>query len=93
MSERDWVLKNGQKKNSLKIAGGCHCPHPTGVTIEKEGESKKKMISVGHRGIKHPFDQQELYWVVVKGLGEKPMMLLTHVNVKSLGGCVFWRSI
>ncbi|MGD0915755.1 MAG: hypothetical protein ABSB22_04775 [Thermodesulfobacteriota bacterium] len=70
----------------VKDRRGCHCPHPTEVTIEKEGESKKKMISVGHRGIKLPFDQQELYWVVVKGLGEKPMMLLTHVNAKSLGG-------
>jgi hypothetical protein len=75
------VLKNGQK-NSLKIAWECHCPHQTEVRIEKEGESKKKIISLGHVGVKLPFDQQELYLVVVKGWGEKPMMLLTNVEVK-----------
>lgn len=43
------------------------------------------MICVGYIGVELPFDQQELYWVVVKGFGEKPIMLLTNVNVKSLG--------
>lgn len=85
VGERDLVLKEGQKKNALKIAWGCHCPHQTEMTIEKQGESKKKMISVGHLGVKLPFDQQDLSLVVVKGFGEKPMMLLTNVNVKSLG--------
>jgi hypothetical protein len=85
VGERDLVLKNGQKKNSLKIAWECHCPHQTEVTIEKGGESKKKIISVGHIRVKLPFDEQALSLVVVKGFGEKPMMLLTNVNVKSLG--------
>ena len=85
VGERDLVLKNGQKKNALKIAWGCHCPHPREVTIEKEGESKKKIISVGHLKVKLPFDKQTFSLVVVKGFGEKPMMLLTNVNVKSLG--------
>ena len=85
VGKRDLVLKNGQKKNSLKIAWECHCPHKTEVTIEKEGESKKKTISVGYVGVKLPFDKQELFLVVVKGFGEKPMTLLTNVSVKSLG--------
>jgi len=85
VGERDLVLKNGQKKNALKIAWGCHCPHQREVTIEKEGESKKKIISVGHLKVKLPFDKQTFSLVVVKGFGEKPMMLLTNVNVKSLG--------
>jgi len=85
VGERDLVLKNGQKKNSLKIAWQCQCPHKTEVTIEKEGESKKKIISIGYIGVKLPFEKEELFLVVVKGFGEKPMMLLTNVNVKSLG--------
>jgi hypothetical protein len=85
VGERDLVLKNGQEKNALKIAWGCHCPHQREVTIEKEGESKKKIISVGHLKVKLPFDKQTLSLVVVKGFGEKPMMLLTNVNVQSLG--------
>jgi hypothetical protein len=85
VGERDLILDKGQKRNALKIAWGCPCPHQREVTIEKEGESKKKIISVGHLKVKLPFDKQTLSLVVVKGFGEKPMMLLTNVNVKSLG--------
>jgi len=85
VGERDLIRDNGQKSNALKIAWGCHCRHQREVTIEKEGESKKKIIWVGHVEVKLPFDKQALSLVVVKGFGEKPMMLLTNVNVKSLG--------
>ena len=85
VGERDLILKDGRKANSLKIAWECHCPHQTEVKIEKEGETKKKLISLGHIGVTLPFDEQELFLVVVKGFGEKPMLLLTNVNVRSLG--------
>ena len=85
VGERDLILDKGQKRNALKIAWGCRCPHQREVTIEKEGESKKKIILVGHLKVKLPFDKQTLSLVVVRGFGEKPMMLLTNVNVKSLG--------
>jgi hypothetical protein len=85
VGERDLILKDGRKVNSLKIAWGCHCPHQTEVRIEKEGETKKKLISLGHIGVTLPFDEQELFLVVVKGFGEKPMLLLTNVNVRSVG--------
>ena len=85
VGDRDLILKDGQKKNSLKIAWGCHCPHQRELTIEKDGETKKKTISVGQIGVKLPFAGQPLFLVVVKGFGEKPMMLLTNVTVKSHG--------
>jgi hypothetical protein len=83
VGDRDLILKNGQKKNSLKIAWGCHCPHQRELRIEKDGETRKKTISVGQIGVKLPFSGQPLFLVVVKGFGEKPMMLLTNVAVKS----------
>jgi Transposase DDE domain len=85
VGDRDLVLKNGQKKNSLKIAWGCHCPHQRELRIEKDGETRKKTISVGQIGVKLPFSGQPLFLVVVKGFGEKPMMLLTNVAVQSEG--------
>jgi hypothetical protein len=85
VGDRDLILKEGQRKNSLKIAWGCHCPHQREVTIEKDGETKKKTISVGRMKVKLPFSGQPLWLVVVKGFGEKPMMLLTNVAVKSHG--------
>jgi hypothetical protein len=85
VGDRDLILKDGQKKNSLKIAWGCHCPHQRELTIKKDGETKKKTISVGQIGVKLPFSGQPLFLVVVKGWGEKPMMLLTNVVVQSQG--------
>jgi len=85
VGDRDLILKDGQKKNSLKIAWGCHCPHQRELRIEKDGETKKKTISVGQVRVKLPFAGQPLFLVVVKGFGEKPMMLLTNVAVKSQG--------
>jgi hypothetical protein len=82
VGNRDLLLKDGQKKNSLKIAWGCHCPYQRELTIKKEGETKKRTISVGQVRVKLPFSGQALYLVVVKGFGEKPMMLLTNVVIK-----------
>jgi len=85
VGDRDLILEDGQKKDALKLAWGCHCPQQREVRIEKEGESKKKTISVGQRRVRLPFSQQPLFLVVVKGWGEKPMMLLTNVAVRSEG--------
>ena len=85
VGDRDLILRGGQKKNALKIAWGCHCPEQRELRIEKEGETKKKSISVGQMRVKLPFLEQPLGLVVVKGWGEQPMMLLTNVEVKPWG--------
>ena len=85
VGDRDLILEDGQKKNALKIAWGCHCPHQRELRIEKDGETKKKTISVGQMKVKLPFSGQPLLLVVVKGFSEKPMMLLTNVAVRSEG--------
>lgn len=47
VGDRDFILREGEKKNALKIAWGCHCPHQREMTIRKDGETKKRTISVG----------------------------------------------
>ncbi len=85
VGDRDLILKDGQKKNALKIAWECHCPHQRELKVEKDGETKKKTICVGQIRVKLSFSEEALFLVVVKGWGEKPMMLLTNVTVKSQG--------
>jgi len=85
VGDRGLILNDGQKKNALKIAWGCHCPHQRELRIEKDGETKKKTISVGQMKVKLPFSGQPLLLVVVKGFSEKPMMLLTNVVVRFQG--------
>ena len=85
VGERDFILRDGKKEKALKIAWGCHCPDQREVTIRKEGERKKRTIFVGHMKVKLPFYPRWLFLVVVKGFGEKPLMLLTNVKVAFLG--------
>ncbi len=85
VGDRDLILSDGQKKNALKIAWGCYCPHQRELKIEKDGETKKKTILVGQMKVKLPFSGQRLWLVVVKGFSEKPMMLLTNVVIKTKG--------
>jgi hypothetical protein len=83
VGDRDLIQRDGQKKNSLKMAWACYCPEQRELKIEKDGESKKKTISVGQMRVRLPFSGEPLFLVVVKGFSEKPMMLLTNVAVKS----------
>lgn len=80
VGERHLILKDGKKKRALKIAWECPCSYQREVKVQKEGESKKKTISIGFIRVKLPFHKEWLYLVVVKGFGEKPLMLLTNVK-------------
>ena len=85
VGRRDLILRDRGKKKALKIAWDCHCPHQRQMIIQREGELKRKTISVGHREVKLAFHGQWLSLVVVKGFGEKPLILLTDLSVDSLG--------
>jgi hypothetical protein len=83
IGERDFILEDGEKKKGSKIAWGCHCPIQREVTIQKDGQSKKRTISIGSVKVKLPFHHEWLQLVVVKGWGEKPMLLLTNIKGRS----------
>jgi hypothetical protein len=85
LGTRGLILKDGTKKGALKIAWGCHCPCRRQLTIRREGEVKKKTISVGHGAVRLPFHNGWLWLVVVKGHGEQPLMLLTNLEVDRCG--------
>lgn len=80
--KRHLVTKDGTKKGALKVAWGCSCPHTRQVVIRKDKEVKKKTISVGQVAVRLPFYKQWFQLVVVKGYGDKPLMLLTNVEVE-----------
>jgi hypothetical protein len=85
VGQRDLILRDGRRQRALKVAWECHCPHPREVTIQKEGERRKKTIFVGHVQVKLPFRDEQLSLVVVKGFGESPLMLLTNLELRKLG--------
>jgi hypothetical protein len=85
VGERDLILRSGERKKVLKIAWSCHCSYSQEVTFQKDGETRKKTIFLGSVRVKLPFDPGGLTLVVVKGFAETPMMLLTNVDVGTLG--------
>jgi hypothetical protein len=78
--KRHLITQGGAKKGALKIAWGCSCPHSRQIVIHRDKEVKKKTISVGHVRVQLPFHNEWLGLMVVKGYGEKPLMLLTNVD-------------
>ena len=85
VGERDLILRSGERKKVLKIAWGCHCPYSQEVTFQKDGETRKKTIFLRSVRVKLRFDPGGLTLMVVKGFAETPMMLLTNVDVGTLG--------
>ena len=85
VGQRDLMLQDGHKQKALRIAWRCQCPEQREVTVQRDGQKSKKMISVGQVSVKLPFRDEPLSLVVVKGFGESPLMLLTNLELKKVG--------
>jgi len=85
VGQRDLMLRDGRKQKALRIAWRCQCPEQREVTVQRDGQKSKKMISVGQVSVKLPFRDEPLSLVVVKGFGESPLMLLTNLELKKVG--------
>lgn len=76
-STRD-VLHGRAKKNVLEVARRCSCPYSETIVREDNGQEKVKHIQYGYTPVRLPaHPNKTLYMLVVKGFGQKPMMLLT----------------
>jgi hypothetical protein len=78
---RDVVFR-GRKRNSLQVAEGCPMRFHEQIIRESEEGEKLCQISYGLRRVKLPGKKHPLTLVVIKGFGQKPLMLLTNVEVK-----------
>ncbi len=75
-----WI--GDKKRRALRIANNCHCWRTRELVIRKEGKLERRKISIGSKKVKLTFWDEPLWMVVIKGFGEKAMMLLT--NTKSI---------
>lgn len=67
----------------LAIAETMRCPFQREVILERpEGKREKKILQLGVKEIRLPFVEHPLWLVVIRGWGEKPMMLLTDLEPK-----------
>lgn len=59
------------------LARQCECPYAETITRLKNGREKSYSITYGYLPVRLPIHKQQLYLLVIKGFGEKPLMLLT----------------
>jgi len=76
------LLFRGRKRAALEIAQQCPVWYAEVITKQEQDGEKAYHIEYGFRKVRLPGREEQLYLVVLKGLGDKPMMLLTNVAVR-----------
>jgi hypothetical protein len=69
--------------SAFSLAYDCSCPYSELIVKVKHGKEQTHRISYGYVRVRLPEKQTvPLYMLVVKGFGEKPMMLLTTIPLR-----------
>jgi hypothetical protein len=77
------LVVRGRAREALDIARGVRMQYAETVVREAQGGEKKLHLEYGFRRVRLPGRRGvELTLVVVRGFGEKPLLLLTNVTVK-----------
>jgi hypothetical protein len=84
------LIVRGRKREALSLAAGCPMLYAERIVKEQHGQEKSYRIEYGFRPVKLPGRQERLYLVVVKGLGQEPLLLLTNVELKRSRKSLWW---
>lgn len=85
-----YLLHRGKKVLAEKLASSCSLPYAERVVREDKGREKSYTVEYGFLKVRLPFRSQQLYMVVVKGFGQKPLMLLTNVPMRKRRSILWW---
>ncbi len=78
------LVVRGRARDAADIARGVRMQYAETVVREAQGGEKKIHLEYGFRRVKLPGRRDvELILLVVRGFGEKPLLLLTNVAVKN----------
>jgi hypothetical protein len=89
---RDLIHK-GVRKNCHLLATLLPCPHQTVIIKYEEGKEEKTTVSYNALPVRLPGRDYDLFFVVVKGFGKEPMMLLTSCAVNRKVKEALWRIV
>jgi len=76
------LVFRGKQRVAAEIGRGCKRPYAETIVKEEKGREKTYHIEYGFRPVRMPGRREQLYLVVVKGIGEEPLLFLTNVDVK-----------
>lgn len=92
LRERDLIHK-GKRKGCVEMAQALPTPHETILIFYEDGRERRRKVQYNAISVKLPNYPQRLYFVVVKGFGIKPMMLLTSCEVNIYKKEGIWRIV
>lgn len=76
------LIYRGQKMITEEISQKCPMLYIERIIKEEKNKEKVYEIKFGYRKVKLPGYKDQLYLVVVRGFGEKPLLILTNVEIK-----------
>lgn len=92
LNDRD-LIHRGKRKNCCDMAKALPTPHESILIIYDDGKEKRRKVQYNAILVKLPQYDHKLYFVVVKGFGMKPMMLLTSCPVDIYTKESIWRIV
>ena len=85
------LLYKGKSQSGLDLAESCKTPYGSTIIKEKRGDEKVYSICFGFVPVRLPeVPGRNLWLVVVKGLGKKPLMLLTTEPMRRNRKVLWW---
>ena len=90
--DRHLLFRRGKHLCS-DLAYYCDTPYSETITKIKDGKSKTFNLKFGYLSVRLPdYPNRQLYLVVVRGFGKKPLMILTTLNMRR-NKKVIWRIV
>ena len=85
------VLAGRRKVETAALAAQCPMLYATHIVREEKGREVCRRLDYGFRPVRLPEHPDVPLWlVVVRGLGEKPMMLLTNLSLRKNRKLLWW---
>ena len=85
------LLYKRKARSALELADTCKTPYATTILREKEGEERAYFIHFGYLPVRLPeCPNRPLWLVVVKGFGDKPLMILTTEPMRRNRKLLWW---
>jgi len=92
LRDRD-LIHRGKRRNCCVMAKVLPTPYESVLIINDEGKEKRRKVQYNAVAVKLPHYDNKLYFVVVRGFGIKPMMLLTSCTVDIYKKESIWRIV
>ena len=84
------VIFRGKARAVTDVAASCPLPYADVIMTEKKDKEVKYRLEYGFRKVRLPDRKEQLYMLVVKGFGQKPLMVLTNIPLRKKRTMLWW---